>query len=188
MVELMMTLIVLGVLAALAVPSFMNLIRGNRLTSSANEMVALMQTARMAAVSNRASVAVCPSTNGTSCTTALGNRWIALMTKSGVTTVLRDSTLHPNIVLKTSANLSGATGSDKNKLTFLPSGFSNAGKRDANGVLKSGAIGVCVPALRGNNNDVDVNATVGRISTCRRPATTACTVPGNAPLPNCATN
>jgi type IV fimbrial biogenesis protein FimT len=182
MIELMMTLIVLGLLAALAVPSFMNLIRGNRLTSSVNEMVAMMQTARMAAVSNRVSVAVCPSADGATCTTAMGNRWIARMTKNGVTTVLRDSTLHSNIVVKSSANLSGASGANKNKFTFLPSGFSKAG------TSTEGTLGLCVPQLRGNSNDVDLSASVGRINTCRRAATTACTTPANAPSANCANN
>jgi len=173
MVELMLTLTVFGVLAALAVPSFMNLIRGNRLTSSANELVAMMQTARMAAVSNRASVAVCPSANGTTCATALGSRWIALMTKDTVNTVLRDSTLHSTVMVKSSASLSGAGGASKNKFTFLPSGFSKAGTSD------SGALGLCVPNLRGDSNDLDVVASVGRISTVRRAATTACSVPAN---------
>lgn len=182
MVELMMTLIVLGILAALAVPSFMNLIRGNRLTSSANEMVAMLQTARMAAVSNRASVAVCPSTNGTACAATLGSRWIAMMTKNGATTVLRDSSLHPSVVVKTSTNLSGATGSNKYKFTFLPSGFSKAG------ASTEGMLGLCVPKLKGNSNDVDVSASVGRISTCRRAATTTCTAPANTPANNCANN
>ncbi|WP_345451714.1 GspH/FimT family pseudopilin [Pseudoluteimonas lycopersici] len=182
MVELMMTLIVLGTLAALAVPSFMNLIRGNRLTSSANEMVAMLQTARLAAVSNRASVSVCPTTNGTDCTTALGSRWIAVMTKDGATTVLRDSTLHPSVEVKTSPSLSGAGGTNKNKFTFLPSGFSKAGTSDG------GTLALCVPELRGNNNDLDVSTSVGRINTCRRPATKACTAPTNTPANNCANN
>ena len=186
MVELMITLVVFSLLVALAVPSFMNLIRGNRLTSAANEMVAMMQTARMAAVSNGASVVVCPSTNGTTCATALGSRWIVLMPKNN--TVLRDSTLHPTVVVKTSASLSGATGADKNKFTFLPSGFSNAGKKDPAGTLNGGAIGLCVPELRGNSNNVDVSASMGRINTCRRLATTACNAPANTPAANTCMN
>src|SRR3546814_3831744 len=77
LVELMVTLAVLTIIAIIATPSFANLIRGNRLASSANEMVALLQTARSAAISNRASSAVCPSSDGVNCAASLGNRWIA---------------------------------------------------------------------------------------------------------------
>src|SRR3546814_3113844 len=49
LVELMVTLAVLTIIAVIATPSFANLIRGKRLTSSANEMVDLLQTARSAA-------------------------------------------------------------------------------------------------------------------------------------------
>src|SRR3546814_7372553 len=82
-------------------------------------MVARLQTARSAAISNRASSAVCPSSDGVNCAASLGNRWIAVMTKNGVSTVLRDSTMHSSILLKASANLSGGS----NKFTFTPIGF-----------------------------------------------------------------
>ena len=168
MVELIVTLAVAAIVLALAVPSFSNLIRSNRLTSAANEMVAVLQAARVAAIGNRASVAVCPSADGVACTAALGNRWIAVMTKGGANTVLRDSTLHAAVSLKASANLAAGN----NRFTFLPSGFS------ATGGNASGTIGLCVAELPGNNG-IDVSASVGRISTGRRAATAACTTPAD---------
>ena len=168
MIELIVTLTVAAIVLALAVPSFANMIRSNRLTSSANEMVAMLQVARMAAVSNRASVAVCPSADGATCGAALGSRWIAVMTKNGADTVLRDSTLHAAVAIKASANL-GAGG---NKFTFRPNGFS------ATGDNASGTLGLCVAELSGNNG-IDVSASVGRISTARRAATAACTTPAD---------
>src|SRR3546814_9959842 len=133
----MVTLAVLTIIAIIATPSFANLIRGNRLASSANEMVALLQTARSAAISNRASSAVCPSSDGVNCAASLGNRWIAVMTKNGVSTVLRDSTMHSSILLKASANLSGGS----NKFKFTPIGFSTVGTK------ASGTLGLCVKDL-----------------------------------------
>lgn len=168
LVELAVTLAVMGIIAVIAVPSFNNLIRSNRLTSSANEMVALLQTARSAAISNRVSAVVCPSTDGSTCAAAAGSRWIARQTKAGVTTVLRDSALAQGITASTSSNLSGAS----NQLTFTPAGFSRAGTNS------SGSIGVCSTQLPGNNSIV-VTAAVGRISTARRAATAACTAPPN---------
>ncbi|KAF1718413.1 prepilin [Pseudoxanthomonas yeongjuensis] len=168
LVELMITVAVLAVIAAMAMPSFTNLVRSNRLTASANEMVALLQTARTAAVSNRASSSVCPSTDGASCAAALGNHWIALMTKNGVDTVLREATLPPSIVVKASANLAGGG----NKFTFTPIGFSAVGAK------ASGSLGLCVQNLSGDNG-IDVSASAGRVSTLPRAATAACTGPGD---------
>lgn len=168
LIELIVTLTVVAIVLALAVPSFSNLIRSNRLTSSANEMVALLQAARVAAVSNRASVAVCPSVDGTNCVNAIGNRWIVVMTKNGADTVLRDSTLHAQVTVKPSANL----GAGSNTFTFRPNGFSTVGTN------ASGTLGVCVAALPGNNG-IDVSASVGRINTSRRAATAACTAPAD---------
>jgi len=119
LLELMVTVAVLAIITALALPSFTNLISSSRLTSSANEMVALLQSARTAAISNRASSVVCPSTDGVNCAASLGSRWIARMTKNGVSTVLRDSSLHPTIVIRASSNLSNAG----NTFTFTPAGF-----------------------------------------------------------------
>lgn len=168
LIELMVTLAVAAIVALVAVPSFSGLIRGSRLKSSANEMVTVLQTAKVAAVSQRARVLVCPSTDGATCAAAIGNRWIAVMTKNGVTTVLKDSTLHQTVQVKSSANL--AAGS--NRFTFLPSGFSLVGANT------SGTIGLCVANLSGSNG-IDVATNVSRVSTLRRAATAACTVPAD---------
>ncbi|CAN7212426.1 GspH/FimT family pseudopilin [Pseudoxanthomonas sp. LjRoot143] len=166
LVELVVTLAVAAMLAAIAMPSFSSLVRGNRLKSSANEMVAMLQTAKVAAVSRRARVSVCPSADGASCAATAGNRWIALMVKDGVSTVLRDSTLHESVVVKSSANLSAGN----HRLVFVPSGFSSVGAN------ASGTIGLCVANLSGNNG-IDVTTNVSRVSTRRRAATAACTGP-----------
>ncbi|MFC3717078.1 GspH/FimT family pseudopilin [Luteimonas soli] len=168
LVELMVTLAVLTIIAVIAMPSFANLIRGNRLVSSANEMVALLQTARTSAISNRASVTVCPSNDGANCAASPGSHWIALMTKDGVNTVLRDGTLHPSVTVKASANLAGGS----NRFTFTPIGFSAVGTK------ASGTLGLCVSNMSGNNG-IDVSASAGRVNTARRAATAACTTPGD---------
>ncbi|MGV8921978.1 MAG: GspH/FimT family pseudopilin [Thermomonas sp.] len=165
LVELAVVVAILAIVSAIAAPSFNNLIRGNRLTSSANEMVAMLQIARIAAVSKRSSVSVCPSANGTTCDAAVGRRWIALSAKEGV---LRDSVLNDAVTVTSSPNLSGAS----NKITFTPNGFSAAG------AASGGTIGMCDPKMTGNNS-VDVSANTGRISTARRAATAACAVPGD---------
>jgi type IV fimbrial biogenesis protein FimT len=159
---------IIAIVAAVAVPSFTNLTRRNRLSSAANEMVTLLQIARGAAISQRASATVCPSSSGSACTASVGSRWIALSTKSGANTLLREANLPTGITVRASTNLSGAS----NKFTFTPDGFS------AVGTSTSGTIGLCSSELSGNNA-VDVSASVGRVSTRRRAATSACTNPGD---------
>ncbi len=167
-VELMVTVAIMAIIAGIAAPSLANLIRSNRVTSAGNELVALMQVARAGAITNRTTTTVCPSTDGANCAAAAGNRWIAYYTKNGSNVYLRDSTLSSGVTVITSANLSGAS----NKLTFAPNGFSAAGANT------SGTVGVCVGALSGQN-DIDVSASVGRISTARRAATSGCSAPGD---------
>ena len=170
LIELMVTVSVAAILLAMAAPSLASFIRSNRLTSSANEMVATLQTARTSAVSNRARVVVCPSDDGATCADAVGGRWIAVMTRNGVDTVLRDSSLPEAVTIKASANLSAGG----NTFTFFPSGFSVVGAGAAG--TTNGTIGLCVADLSGNNG-IDVTASVGRISTARRAATVDCSEP-----------
>ena len=172
LIELLVTMSVAAVVLALAVPSLASFIRSNRLTSAANEMAVTLQTARTSAMSNRARVAVCPSTDGSTCSATLGNRWIAVMTKNGVSTVLRDQTIHAGVTVRASTNLSGGS----NRFTFFPSGFSVVGTNAAGTV--NGAVGFCVAQLSGNNG-IDVSSSVGRISTARRAATSSCSAPAD---------
>ncbi|QIL20167.1 GspH/FimT family pseudopilin [Thermomonas sp. HDW16] len=165
LIEVVVTVAIMAIVAAIAVPSFTNLIRGSRLTSSANEMVTMLQTARVSAISKRTSVSVCPSSNGSSCAAAVGSRWIVLSVKEGV---LRDSTLNSDITVKASANLSAAS----NKFTFTPNGLS------AVGASVSGTIGLCSASMSGKNG-ADVSASTGRISTARRSAGGGCSSPAD---------
>ncbi|WP_114240121.1 GspH/FimT family pseudopilin [Dyella sp. C9] len=60
LVELVITIVVLAVLAAAAMPSFMGLIRRNEVTSQANNLLADLQYARSEALTRRAFVSLCP--------------------------------------------------------------------------------------------------------------------------------
>ena len=167
LVELMVAVAVIAIVSAIAAPNFRQLTLGSRLTGGANELVATLQTARMSAVSQRATVRVCPSTSGTTCG-ALGPRWIAASVKNGTTTLLREVTLANGVTLSASPNLAAAA----NTFTFTPNGFSAAGANS------SGTVGVCMAQMSGNNS-ADVSARVGRISSVRRAGGAGCTAPGD---------
>lgn len=78
LVELMVAIAVLGVLSAIAIPSFNEVIISNKLRSYANNFVASAHLARSEAIKNNAEVRLCASNNGTSCTGNWQNGWIVI--------------------------------------------------------------------------------------------------------------
>lgn len=67
LIELMVTVVVIGVVAAIAFPNFQNLIRSNRIATAHNELIGLVNLARSDAIRNNQGGAVCGSSTGTSC-------------------------------------------------------------------------------------------------------------------------
>lgn len=59
LVELMIIVVLLGVVAAVALPSFSQLVSGNRTQSAASELTALLQFSRESALTRRAAATVC---------------------------------------------------------------------------------------------------------------------------------
>lgn len=68
LVELMVTIAVLGILLTIAVPNFQAFIFNNRMTSIANNMLTTLGYARSEAVKRAANVTVCASSSGVACT------------------------------------------------------------------------------------------------------------------------
>ena len=68
LVELMITLAILGVLAVFALPGIGELLRNNRLATQSNDVVGTLAFARAEAMRRGARIAVCPSSNGADCT------------------------------------------------------------------------------------------------------------------------
>jgi type IV fimbrial biogenesis protein FimT len=80
LIELIVTVAILGILAALAAPSFNEAILSNKLTSYANNFVSSATLARSEAIKRNAVVTLCRSANGTSCAGSGGwqQGWIIL--------------------------------------------------------------------------------------------------------------
>ncbi|MFK2917663.1 GspH/FimT family pseudopilin [Dyella koreensis] len=74
----MITIIVLAILSAIAVPNFRNLIHRHQITSATNNLVGAFAYARSEAVSRGTFVSLCPSTDGATCatTTAYDTGWL----------------------------------------------------------------------------------------------------------------
>lgn len=97
LIELMVTVAILGVLAALAAPSFNEAILSNKLTSFANNFVASATLARSEAIKRNAVVTLCRSADGLGCAASGGwqQGWIIFNDKDG-DGVLDDSAAPPN--------------------------------------------------------------------------------------------
>jgi type IV fimbrial biogenesis protein FimT len=66
-VELVVTITIMSILVALAVPSFRDSSLGSQLRSSANNLLASARFARSEAIKRNAPVTLCVSSNGTTC-------------------------------------------------------------------------------------------------------------------------
>lgn len=165
LVELMITIAVLAIVLAIAVPSFQAIINRNRLVSASNEVVAALQLARMEAIRRNSRVELCPSTNGTGCSGADWARMIVRVASDG--TVVRDvSVTGRGIVLKGSSNTTG-----NNRIAFVPSGMARVGS----GTATTGAISVCSTYVPVEENTMDVGIVASRVAITTRNGTAACT-------------
>lgn len=82
-IELMITVALLAILTALALPSFRSFIQNNRLASQANEIVAASQLARSEALKRGVNVAICSSDDGQTCTGNFNDGYIVLADPGG---------------------------------------------------------------------------------------------------------
>jgi type IV fimbrial biogenesis protein FimT len=114
-VELMITLAVLAVLLALAVPNFNDATLSARLNGFANSLVAATQMARSEAIKRNTTITLCASANGTSCAASGGweQGWIVLNEGTDPDTVLQRQQAVPS---EFNVTQSGGTAA----LSFLP--------------------------------------------------------------------
>jgi len=76
LIELMIGVSILGLLLAIAVPSFNNVIRTNRVAGQANNVVSALVTARSEAVKRGIPVSVCAADNsGAACSSTTASDW-----------------------------------------------------------------------------------------------------------------
>lgn len=72
LIELVVTMSVAAILIAVAVPNLRTAIQNGRITTQVNDLIADFSFARSEAIKRRENIALCQSTNGTSCT---GGNW-----------------------------------------------------------------------------------------------------------------
>ena len=81
LIEIMVTIAIVGIFASIALPSFSKLIESNRINTATNELVSNLLLARSEALKRRNTVTICPSSNQTSCNdnTNFSTGWIVFL-------------------------------------------------------------------------------------------------------------
>jgi type IV fimbrial biogenesis protein FimT len=129
LIELMVTIAVLGILVSIAVPSYQNMVLGNRIVAQANQVVTALNYARSEAVKRGATAIVCASNGGTSCSgiTNWTTGWLVFADANGNGTVDNGELLRVWPAL-TGGNTLNA-GSSK-QITFAATGFTSPAVND----------------------------------------------------------
>ncbi|MEN4955235.1 MULTISPECIES: GspH/FimT family pseudopilin [Stenotrophomonas] len=83
LIELMVTVAVVAILAAIAFPSFQGTIRSSRVSSTNNEILGLLSLARSEAIRSNRGGGVCGSSDGASCDGAWSSGMLAFADASG---------------------------------------------------------------------------------------------------------
>lgn len=78
LIELMITVAIVAILAAIAVPSLTEAVLGSKLNTLANSFVSAAHLARSEAIKRNATVTLCASSNGSTCTGAWTDGWVML--------------------------------------------------------------------------------------------------------------
>ena len=138
LVELLITIVVISVLLATAIPSFMQFIKNNRVTGQANSFVVSSHMARNEAVKRGASTTLCAANedlDGCSGSSDWSTGWIAfsdLNREGAINTVTGTATSgstcleNEDCLIQTVAGPSRSTlTTDKSTISFLPTGHTS---------------------------------------------------------------
>lgn len=171
---MMIVIAVIGVLAAIAFPSFTGVINGGRLSGMTNELVASIQVARTEAIRRNVRAVVCPSANGTSCSGGANwsAGWLVFFDTNRNNAVDAGEMVLRYVQGNAPTQLQvQASATMENTLAFRPDGRA----RVANGALVSGTLSVCLPVTQPADNIRDVAITFGsQVTLTRRNGGGAC--------------
>lgn len=171
LIELMITLAIVGILLTVGVPSLKTFMQGNQLIAASNELISALHVARSEAIKLNSRVSICESSDGTNCSTtgSWKNGWIVFLDAdgqldhngqacdgSGQDCLLRihDAINDPLL------SMSGVdtNGNAVSSFTFTARGM----PKDTSGVSESGVFSIC--SFDSSNNVIDSRAVVLSLS------------------------
>lgn len=178
LIELMVTLAVLGVMMAIAIPSFRYVQNSSRLSAAANELVATLQLARMEAIRSNARVVVCASSAGTACdnsTSASG--MLVFSDTNGDNALSAGETTLRTSAIPVPTTMVASAGVSQGIVQYRSDGLA----RDKNGALLTGQIRLCMLTTVPSENIRDVAIqSGGRVAVRRLGAAGLCATPANS--------
>jgi type IV fimbrial biogenesis protein FimT len=159
LIELMITVAIIGIVAAIGVPSFLDMMSQNRSISLANELTASLNLARSEAIKRGKRVSVCKSGNVSSsspiCSSSTNwqNGWL-IFVDSGTLGSFDSSDERLKVGQPSASNAVITTDQTfTNYISYLPSGMSKGSD------LPNGSIDICVSHIA---RSIHINTT-GRI-------------------------
>ena len=134
LMEVIVVVAIIGILAAIAIPSFRGFTRSSQVASAANELVSALNLARSEAVTRSTPVSVCKrNAAGTGCVTA-GNwdqGWIVFNDANGNGAVNTGDEIIRVYSAKTGGTTMVGGASVANFISYAPTGFANITGTDA---------------------------------------------------------
>ena len=175
LVEVMITVAIIAILAAVALPAFNNVILANRLAAGANELVGSLQVARSEAIRRGSRVVVCASSSGAGCGGAWSDGWIVFEDRnrdgsvSGGESILRTQTALNDLQVLASPNVGTS-------VVYRPDGMA----RQGTGALLAGRLSVCKAASGVPQNVRQIEIAAGsRITLSKVTGSGTCSAPAN---------
>ncbi len=119
LVELMVTVAIVAILSAIALPSFSTSIRNSRLATTTNEFIGAVNLARSEALKSNQTGQVCASSNGVTCGTNWTDGWIVWSDANG------DGSIQADEIRRHQQALNGMTVASSSSPAFT---FSSRGE------------------------------------------------------------
>jgi type IV fimbrial biogenesis protein FimT len=161
LVELIVTIAILSILAAVAFPNYQTLIINSRLTTQANDVLTMLNLTRSEAVKRNSRVTMCKSNNGTTClvnpasdlTASWQTGWIVFV-DAGVAGTIDAG----DVILKVQGALEGGSTLVGNAdVTNYVSYMSNGQTQLANGGMQGGKLFLCGPITSLDGRHIVIN-------------------------------
>ncbi len=185
LIELMITLVIVGILAGIGVPALKTFIQGNTLIASTNELISALHIARSEAIKLNSRVSICESSNGSTCTTTgkWKNGWIVFVDANGdlKNNGAACAAVNTDCLLRVHAGLVdkslSVTGIDTNSGSISAVTFTSRGlPKDVSGAGVSGTFSIC--SFDSNNKVIGSRAVVlsivGRVRVSDNSAVVSC--------------
>lgn len=176
LIELMTAIIIIGLIAAMAVPAFVSTSNSNRLSGLGNDVAGVLQAMRLEAVRTGRRAIICPTTDNTTCTAGeQWGGWLGFVDLNGNGVPNPDEIRRTDLVrLPLQLWASDAITDGGNRVVFRPDGFTY----DAAGVLIEATLAACIETTRPPENVRTVRITAaGSVTVFRADGGGACAAP-----------